>query len=365
MQLPASITRRGRAPATPTSNRAAGTRGRRAPRRLAGLALAALSVTAFTGAVAEASAGEFAERLRQLDPGAQLGGNSIVGTRPGQQLAGVPGRPNFIAALGDGQTIHGASKNDQLGAAPNAEDVKIFAPAEGHSLIVAGPGSKVIVSGEGHNQIYSHAGGATIMLKSPGNEVIATGLHDRILCDAHASDQLIRVATAVRVSRSCEGRHNTIEPAEAPLRRVASATVTGSGTNADPYTAACDPETQSQVDCTVSSFAPRQLPCPGPGNCLWETEYVPAYTCPQDHPYLLNQNYAPAGTSLINGVQVVGLGPVGVSILTRLTITTMSAQRAVGTANNEGSTATNWDFVARSYQVILHCTSEIAHGWGP
>jgi hypothetical protein len=337
----------GRAPATPTSSRC----GRRAPAWLAALALAALSV-AFSGASAQAGTDRLAERLRKLDPGALVGGNSIVGTSPGQQLGGVRGRPNLIAALGDGETIRGAAKNDQLGAI--GRDATIVAPAEGHSQIVAGPGSKVIVSGQGHNLIYSHAGGATIMLKSPGNEVIADGLGDKILCDAHASDERIRVATAVKVSKSCERHDNTIEPApEAPLRRVASPTVTGSGTNEDPYqTDRCD-EYGPSLTC-IARFPARTL------TGFWAHEYVPAYLCPSERPWLVNQFYAPLGTRLPAGVEVEGLGPVGVSISA-----TWPAWLPYATAYARGtltgyphSSATNWTLGTASYRVILHCTSE-------
>jgi hypothetical protein len=341
MHRPASITRRGRA-------------------LTAGLALAALSVTAPSGASAQAGTGELAERLRALDPAALVGGSSIVGARPGRQLAGVHGRPNFIAALGDGSTIHGASKNDQLGAGPHARDVKIIAPARGHSLIVGGPDARIVVSGRGHNLIYSHAAGATIVLDSPGNEVIADGPHDRIVCADHASHELIEITRGVRVAKSCKGHHNQIEPAPArPLSAHASAAVEGDGTNANPFTADCDDP--SRVDCTVSSFAPRTL------TGFWAHEYVPAYKCPApDHRFLLNQNYAPAGTSLRKGVEVVLTGAIGVSI-TGLAYERLSSGEARSTATATGGTAssaTNWEFGTYSYWVILHCTSDPARGYG-
>jgi hypothetical protein len=375
MHRPAPLTRLKRAPAAPTSKRATGTRVlssslpvtliKRASMRV--LALAALSVVVFTGASAEANAGKLAERLRRLDPGALVGGESIVGTRPGRQLAGVHGRPNFIAALGDGSTIHGASKNDQLGAGPHARDVKIIAPARGHSLIVGGPDARIVVSGRGHNLIYSHAAGATIVLDSPGNEVIADGPHDRIVCAKHSSHELIEITRGVKVAKSCKGHHNQIEPAPAaPLsarssraRAHSSAVVTGDGSSAYPFTADCDDP--SRVDCTVSSFAPRTL------TGFWANEHVPAYQCPApDHRFLLNQKYAPAGTSLPNGVEVEGLGPIGVSI-SGVAYERLSNGEARNTATATGDTAssaTNWEFDTNSYRVILHCTSDPAHGYG-
>ena len=59
---------------------------------------------------------------------------------------------------------------------------------------------------------------------------------------------------------------------------------------------------------TTPLFAARSL------SGLWANEYVPAYQCPPSHPYLYDQRYAPAGTSLPQGVGVLGLGPIGMSI---------------------------------------------------
>jgi hypothetical protein len=291
--------------------------------RLLGPAIALLLLVA---AVARADNGEFAEHLHKLNPAALLGGKSTVGTKPKQELHGVHGKPNFIVALGDGATIHGASKNNQLGAI--GDGAKIVPPNHGHSLIVAGPHSKIVVSGQGHNLIFSHANGATIILESPGDELIANGPHDRIVCAKHANHELIEVAKGEKVTRSCKGHHNTIEHlttsfvsarSSAATAHNSSARVTGDGSNENPYGAACDDP--SKVDCTVSSFASVTL------NGFWTTESVPAYACPQDHGYLLNQNYAPAGTSLINGVEVEGLGKVGVSILASLDLSTTLPRR--------------------------------------
>lgn len=343
------------------------------------LALAALSA-AFGGASAQAGTDKLAKHLRELDPAALVGGQSIVGTKPGRQLHGVHGKPNFIVALGDGETIHGASKDDQLGAI--GDGAKIVPSKQGHSLIVAGPHSKVVVTGKGHNLIYSHAKGATITLASPGNEVIANGPHDRIVCAAHAHNELIEVAKGEKVSKSCKGHHNNVEPLtksslsahSSSMTAHASATVSGSGTNSDPFIAPCDDP--SQVDCTVSGFDSRLVPCPGI-NCFWGTENVPDYRCPGrvftdtlgerhvfDHPYLLNRNYAPAGTHLDNGVAVEGLGPVGAEIST---INNPDPHQGTGSfsveTSSELSTVTNWTPEFRHYKVILHCTSDPTHGY--
>jgi hypothetical protein len=123
---------------------------------------ATVALAVLTGAVAQANNEKLAKHLHKLDPAALVGGKSIVGTKPGQQLHGVHGKPNFIIALGDEETIHGASKNDELGAV--GEDVKIVPSAHGHSLIVGGPGSRIVVTGKGHNLIYTDSKGTTILL---------------------------------------------------------------------------------------------------------------------------------------------------------------------------------------------------------
>jgi hypothetical protein len=48
---------------------------------------------------------------------------------------------------------------------------------------------------------------------------------------------------------------------------------------------------------------------------------VPSYQCPDDNSdfgdaraYLFAHNYAPSGTTVPNGVEILGLGPIGVSI---------------------------------------------------
>jgi hypothetical protein len=332
--------------------------------RLARLLAPAIALVLLAATVAGADNEKLAEHLRKLDPGGRVGGTSIVGTEPKQKLHGVHGKPNFIVALGDDETIHGAAKDDELGAI--GDGAKIVPSNHGHSLIVAGPHSEIVVAGEGHNLIFSHARGATIILESPGDEVIANGPHDRIVCAQHASHELIEVAKGEKVSKSCRGHHNTIEPLPASSvsarssAPTAHASVTGDGSNANPYRADCDPGTGfgSGVDCKVS-FAPRTL-C-----CFWANEYVPAYECPTFDKWLLNQNYAPAGTALPKGVEVQGLGPIGVSITSRLYTRSGIYYLSSGTATGHTfSSATNWTVGSASYKVILHCTWEYAHGYG-
>jgi len=137
----------------------------------------------------------------------------------------------------------------------------------------------------------------------------------------------------------------------------AAAGVSGSGTDDRLYVAPCDTPSPF-TDCTVA-FPERSL------SGLWANERVPAYRCPTDHPFLLNQNYAPAGTLLPRGVEVSGLGPIGVSIADRAVshvdplydpTHTWAWYFATGTVTGVGNTATNWTLGTASYRVILHCT---------
>src|SRR5215203_3210454 len=318
------------------------------------LLVPAIALVLLAATLARADNEKLAKHLHQLDPGALVGGKSIVGTKPGQELRGVHGKPNFIVALGDEETIHGASRNDELGAI--GEGAKIVPSNHGHSLIVGGPRSEIVVTGKGHNLIFSDAKGATIILESPGDEVIATSPHE-----------LIEVAKGEKVSKSCRGHHNQVEHMAATLSAAkssaiahASAAVIGDGSNGFPFSADCDDP--AQVDCKVSSFAPRTL------NDLWWNEKVPAYQCPvPGHRFLLNHSYAPAGTSLPRGVEVEGLGPIGVSITsTRYENLSDGSPISIGTPNADGySSATNWTFGPKSYKVILHCTGDPSHGYSP
>jgi hypothetical protein len=77
----------------------------------------------------------------------------------------------------------------------------------------------------------------------------------------------------------------------------------------------------------------------------------------------LFQDYAPFGTSIPFGVEVQGLGPIGVSI--------SGESGATGDPNSAGGTltgfsdssATNWKGGTQSYKVILHCSSDRSHGY--
>jgi hypothetical protein len=143
----------------------------------------------------------------------------------------------------------------------------------------------------------------------------------------------------------------------APVARPAQANLSGTGSDNDPYRASCD--SVSGSDCPVT-FASRSL------KGFWANEFVPAYQCPGDYPYLLAQNYAPFGTSLLLGVEVRGLGPIGVSISGERSITGPDGKitYSAGTysQNLGGASATSWSLGENSYQVVLHCTNDVNRG---
>ena len=106
----------------------------------------------------------------------------------------------------------------------------------------------------------------------------------------------------------------------------------------------------------LSSFPYRTL------KGLWANEHVPAYQCPAGHGFLQNVRYAPFGTSVPNGVELKGLGPVGVSIPYTVFYSgepipePKNPYVALGPAK-VGSSATNWTTGSAFYKVILHCTN--------
>lgn len=346
------------------------------------VAASGLAVLAAAAPVALAQAGsssnrdDRAARLMRLDPGARLGGNTQVATRARARLFGAPQRVNFMLGLGPRQRIVGGDRDDQLGARGAAR--RVFGAA-GNDLLHGGKRDRLLVGGPGNDLIYGAAGddrlrggpdndrlvdrrgSTTVRPGSGSNEVdIADGEgDDRVLCAAGASDRIEadrgdRIAPACRTdaTRSAHRR----PAAGPPPARAAQARVTGDGSNANPYTSEeCANATPPL--CIVASFPARTLPR------LWSNEYVPAYQCPPQHPYLVNENFAPFGTAVVKGVEVAGLGPVGVSItLARTT----GPGLAAGTFTGFGaSSATSWSTSPASYRVILHCHSEPSQGWRP
>jgi hypothetical protein len=165
--------------------------------------------------------------------------------------------------------------------------------------------------------------------------------HDPVRPDSQAAAAAARPPSA-----------NPARGAGGPVARAAE--VTGSGTDSDPYVRPCTLLTN--YGCAVE-FPPRTL------TGLWVSEGIPAYECPVVHPYLVNANYAPLGTVLPVGVEVTGLGPIGVHMTYTLEPTITPAQGSPGFnvhtdrgTSAKSASATSWSFGTNSYGVILHCT---------
>jgi hypothetical protein len=394
------------------------------PRRtqaLVGALAVVISVVAAVPAVvgnAEASADSdlLAARLMRLDPGARLGANTQVATVTRGRLSGVRDRVNFMMGLGSRQRIVGGASHDQLGARGaagtrihGARGHDLIHGGRGHQRLHGGPGHDFIRAGHGHDRIHAghghdriHAGhghdrihgghghdrihggagrdrlmggpgrdrlidrqGATVAVAGPGDHVdVADGDSDRVACAAGSTSRIV-VDRGDRLHPNCRGPASSVsyrrppngagaQAADAPAARAAQ-TITGSGTNDNPYVAEC---TQPQyVICNTPLFTARSL------SGLWANEYVPAYQCPPSHPFLYDENYAPAGTALPQGVGVLGLGPVGISItgvkMKRVTVNEITSIYTIGTYTGwPNSSATNWETDTNSYQVQLACTSD-------
>jgi len=375
---------------------------------------------AFPGVVGNGRAstgGEtLAARLMRLDPGARLGANTQVATAAGARLRGVRDRVNFIIGLAPGQRIMGGAGHDQLGAygtggarIHGGDGDDLIHGGDGHDVILGGNGHDHIRGGNGHDHIHGghgddvihggagddrihggpgddrmHGGagddrleggagrnriidrqGFTVVVAGRGRNRIdvADGSIDRVLCAAGSINRIVadrgdrlnsrcrsRAASAVLYRRPPRGA----PPDDAPAAQAAQA-VSGDGSSGNPYVAECT--APQNVVCTTPLFAARSL------SGLWANEYVPAYKCPPSHPYLYDQSYAPAGTHLLNGVGVLGLGPIGMSITgfkTKDVTTSLGVTSIYMIGTDTGvpnSSATNWDTNTNSYQVQLHCTS--------
>jgi hypothetical protein len=324
------------------------------------VAVASLGVAA----LASAGSGPSAGALLHRDPGKRVGGNTIVLTGNGAHGLGVHDRPNFIISLGSHEKIVGGDQNDELGALGQHDT--IVAGHGGHELIHGGPNGTVVVGGSGHDLVIDKEPGTTIDLESPADEVIATGHDDHVVCSGNSVHDIIYENGSDTVNNTCHKHHDPVWPdSKAPATATSATTaklahttsgplahtaaVTGNGTNDNPYVAPCDSSDRLQ-DCIVS-FPARPL------SGLWANEYVPAYKCPINEPYLMyTLNFAPQGTDLPAGVEVRGLGPIGVSITALSFASSPRGEQASGTLTGHTySSATNWTTGTANYQVVLHC----------
>jgi hypothetical protein len=178
--------------------------------------------------------------------------------------------------------------------------------------------------------------------------------------------------------RLCPG--SATRPVSEPLPPTGAAPVTGSGTDSDPYRREltgdidnwkreCDqfsaePSKSKQPDdwqvSCVMAFPERSL------DGFFASEHpVPAYKCPKlgPNPYehypnrawaLDGKNYNPFGTTVPTGVEVRGLGPIGIYIPEPSEL----APGPIFQTKQVDSSATNWLGGMRKYQVVLHCENQ-------
>ena len=138
-----------------------------------------------------------------------------------------------------------------------------------------------------------------MIVRGRRDEVVASGRRDHVICSASASHDVIYDNSSDSIGASCRRHHDQVLPVRqlhALAVQASVANISGNGSTEDPFVAPC--AHPQNPDCSVTAFPGRSL------TGLWANEYVPAYRCPDDHPFLLNQNYAPLGTHLPPGVEI-------------------------------------------------------------
>jgi Ca2+-binding RTX toxin-like protein len=273
------------------------------------------------------------------------GDDRIYGGHGHDRIQGGHGHDMIHGGPGH-DVIHGGHGHDVIHGGPGDDHIN---GGHGDDRIDGGAGRDRLEGGPGHNRIVDRQG-PTVVVAGPGRNHIdvADGSGDRVLCAAGSINRIVvdrgdrlhprcrsRAASTVLYRRPPSGA----PPAEAPAAHAAQS-VSGDGSSGNPYVAECT--APQDVVCTTPFFAARSL------SGLWANEYVPAYQCPPSHPYLYDERYAPAGTSLPHGVGVLGLGPIGMSITgiktKRVTVDEITSIYLIGTDTGfPNSSATNWE----------------------
>jgi hypothetical protein len=269
-----------------------------------------------------------------------------VATAVGARVLGVPGRVNFIMALGPRERIVGGSNHDELGALGDAAKIS---GGGGPDLIHGGPGNGRLDGGRGNDFIYGDKRGHTTVFPGSGtNQVnVADGDGDSVICAAGSINH-IDADRGDRIAPSCRGERSSLRyrrvPSGHPSAHAAQAT-SGAGIDTSPFTAECNPPEPSTTDCKIQLWS-------ASFTGLWTHAGVPAMQCPASHPWANHTDYVPFGTSVPFGVEIAGLGPIGVSIQETLSD---PDGYVTGTGTAKAS-ATNWTTGTATYTVYLHCT---------
>jgi RTX calcium-binding nonapeptide repeat (4 copies) len=315
--------------------------------------------------------------------------NFIIGLARGQRLIGGHGHDQ-LGAHGHNSTIHAGRGHDLIHGGPGSQSLHgghghdLIHGGHGHDRLHGGPGHDRLRGGHGHDRLHGgpghdrfhgghgndqfHGGGgndrfvdregATMVDTGSGRNMVQVAdgeANERVLCAAGSVNR-IRVDRGDRLDPDCLGPLSVVRygppPSPAPAARAAqNRTVIGDGTNGNPFTAACDNSVPKV--CKASAFPRRTL-----GAALWANEHVPAYKCPPTHPYLAQDQSAPADTPQRKGLVLGGEGPVGINIQR---FSTDGRGIATGTMTGfPNSAATNWTRKKQSYKVALSCTNDIA-----
>jgi RTX calcium-binding nonapeptide repeat (4 copies) len=272
-----------------------------------------------------------ASRLLARDPGALVGGNTIVGTDRGENIFGVPNRPNFIIGLRSGETIVGGSGADQLGALRRNPTIR---GGGGDDLIHGGPRHDVIYGGAGNDLIIDPRGATATIYTGTGRDrvVCARGSVTRVFANRGDS-----IAPTCRRARGSQDVYRGPQPTEADAAQVPR----------DPNGCTNNPE----VNC---AFLAASGSLPG----LWWSQKTPESQCPPDHQYLQFLDLLPFGTNAPFGVELVNIGNVGffAARLVRPDDYVVGAQ---------SGSVTNWALPSspQPWEMWLHCTSDKEQGW--
>jgi RTX calcium-binding nonapeptide repeat (4 copies) len=319
-------------------------------------------------------------------------------------LRGARRRINFELALGRGEVLIGGAAHDELGAYIGVRGVRIDGGAgpdlvhgmgldqrlsggAGNDMIYGGPGKDTINGGPGNDTIYGGPGNDTInggggndrIMDLHGATTVTTGSgaasvdvrdgqgDDRVSCAAGGQTRVL-ADRGDRLSRSCRrmtvsaatrifgGMATGRRAAVGPVAHTADA-VTGTGANTNPFQQACVTWYDYNGYCSTPLFPARTL------QHLWSNEAVPSYSCPTggnpdvpDPNYLWTIKLAPGGTTIPEGFGVLGLGPIGMSIIATVGMWGGTGDAAANDTMWSG--ATNWQIKANSYQIQLYCSEE-------
>ena len=166
------------------------------------------------------------------------------------------------------------------------------------------------------------------------------------------------VATSPRAGRYRRNRRIDLVVSGGPAVGLRSASISGGGTNDDPYTAPCGDKVDGSCQVTFQEFS---LP-----NFL-NFQSIPAYRCPDSDPWLINKPLSP-GRIVPPGVLVeqikgvVGTTIVGVSAkegkIERRGTKTYAFDYATGTRTGFPNAAHAWSDDVK-FRISLYCTSDL------